>query len=110
MVRNLVVMHANFGLHRPLSIHALAHPPHEDHTGKMHEASITVYLFGAPESEQPSINLGMTIEEAEELSEQLANLAKSCRTGEYNAAGRQLDEYSKAKDLEKARQILGEGA
>ncbi|BDC74999.1 hypothetical protein [Prescottella equi] len=103
-------MHANFGLYRPMSIRALALPPHKDDEGDDVDGSITIYLFGDSEYQEPSVNLSMTIEEAEELSQQLANLAKSCRNGEYNAAGHQLVEYSKAKDLEKARRILGEEA
>lgn len=100
-------MHANFGLYRPMSIKAFALPPHQDDDGDEVDGRITVYLFGGPEAEQPSVNLSMTVEEAEELSEQLAHLAKSCRDGVYNENGHELVEYSKAKDLEKARRILG---
>lgn len=103
-------MHANFGLFRPLSLYALAMPPHEDSLGKSREASITLYPYGQVAAGEPSVNLSLTVDEAEELSIRLAELVKSCREGVYNENGLAQLEYSKQADLEKAQRILGESA
>lgn len=90
-------MHANFSVHQPLEIRAFSLPPHETDRGKPADPSITVYLTGESAYQEPSVNMSLSLDEAQDLADTLSQLVAGARANSFSKEGHELLAYHDEK-------------